>query len=48
MIAEEKIYFFQLMLNKHIHQAEMIFISVNTPTKTYGEGKGYGSRFKIC
>ena len=25
----------------------MIFISVNTPTKTYGAGKGDGCRFKI-
>ena len=32
--------FFSTDVNKHIEQADMIFISVNTPTKTSGEGKG--------
>ena len=32
--------FFSTEVDKAIHEAEMIFISVNTPTKTYGAGKG--------
>ena len=40
--------FFSTDVNKHIDEADMIFISVNTPTKTSGEGKWLCSRFKIC
>ena len=32
--------FFTTEIDKSIDSAEMIFISVNTPTKTYGDGKG--------
>lgn len=32
--------FFSTEVDKAIDEAEMIFISVNTPTKTYGAGKG--------
>ena len=32
--------FFSTEIDKAIEQSEMIFISVNTPTKDYGEGKG--------
>ncbi len=32
--------FFSTDIEKGIREAEMIFISVNTPTKTYGKGKG--------
>ena len=32
--------FFTTEIEKNIHDSEMIFISVNTPTKTYGDGKG--------
>ncbi|MFA8450682.1 MAG: UDP-glucose 6-dehydrogenase [Bacteroidales bacterium] len=32
--------FFSTDMEKHIRESEMIFISVNTPTKTYGVGKG--------
>ena len=32
--------FFSTDLNKAILDSEMIFVAVNTPTKTYGEGKG--------
>ena len=32
--------FFSTDVKGAIHEADMIFISVNTPTKTYGEGKG--------
>ena len=32
--------FFSTDVDKAIDEAEMIFISVNTPTKTYGIGKG--------
>jgi UDPglucose 6-dehydrogenase len=38
--------FFSTNVNKHIEQADMIFISVNTPTKTTGEGKGYAANLK--
>tara|TARA_Y100001954_G_scaffold205429_1_gene227458 strand:- start:1735 stop:2946 length:1212 start_codon:yes stop_codon:yes gene_type:complete len=39
--------FFSTDVNKHIHEADMIFISVNTPTKTSGEGKGYAADLKF-
>src|SRR5690625_200187 len=32
--------FFSTDVEKAIDEADMIFISVNTPTKTYGRGKG--------
>ena len=32
--------FFSTDVDKAIFDSEMIFISVNTPTKTYGAGKG--------
>ncbi len=32
--------FFSTDVDKAIEESEMIFIAVNTPTKTYGEGKG--------
>ena len=32
--------FFSTEIDKAIEQSDMIFISVNTPTKDYGEGKG--------
>tara|TARA_B100002052_G_scaffold299170_1_gene335915 strand:- start:19394 stop:20770 length:1377 start_codon:yes stop_codon:yes gene_type:complete len=35
--------FFSTNVNQHIYEADMIFISVNTPTKTSGEGKGYAA-----
>jgi UDPglucose 6-dehydrogenase len=38
--------FFSTDVDKAIHEAEMIFISVNTPTKTYGSGKGMASDLK--
>ena len=38
--------FFSVDVNKHIDEADMIFISVNTPTKTSGEGKGYAADLK--
>jgi UDPglucose 6-dehydrogenase len=38
--------FFSTDVNKHIEKADMIFISVNTPTKTSGEGKGYAADLK--
>ena len=39
--------FFSTDVNKHIDEADMIFISVNTPTKTSGEGKGYAADLKF-
>lgn len=38
--------FFSTEVDKAIDEAEMIFISVNTPTKTYGSGKGMASDLK--
>tara|TARA_B100000963_G_scaffold353725_1_gene368956 strand:+ start:290 stop:1672 length:1383 start_codon:yes stop_codon:yes gene_type:complete len=38
--------FFSTDIDKNIDDAEMIFISVNTPTKTEGEGKGYAADLK--
>lgn len=38
--------FFSTEVDKAIHEADVIFISVNTPTKTYGSGKGMGADLK--
>ncbi len=38
--------FFSTEVDKAIDEAELIFISVNTPTKTYGSGKGMASDLK--
>ena len=38
--------FFSTDIEKAIMEAEMIFISVNTPTKTYGKGKGMAADLK--
>ncbi len=38
--------FFSTNVEKAIDEAEMIFISVNTPTKTYGAGKGMAADLK--
>ena len=39
--------FFSTEVDKAIEKAEMIFISVNTPTKTYGVGKGQAADLKF-
>lgn len=39
--------FFSTDTNKAIKESEMIFISVNTPTKTYGIGKGMAADLKF-
>ncbi|MBK0368805.1 nucleotide sugar dehydrogenase [Flavobacterium agrisoli] len=39
--------FFSTDVDKAIEEAEMIFIAVNTPTKTYGEGKGMAADLKF-
>lgn len=39
--------FFSSDVNKDIVDADMIFISVNTPTKTYGKGKGQAADLKF-
>ena len=44
--ARNKNLFFSTEVDKAIDEAEMIFISVNTPTKTYGKGKGMASDLK--
>ncbi|MGV6831738.1 MAG: nucleotide sugar dehydrogenase [bacterium] len=38
--------FFSTEVDKAIDDSEMIFISVNTPTKTYGKGKGMAADLK--
>ncbi len=35
--------FFSTDVEKAIEEAQMIFMAVNTPTKTYGEGKGFAA-----
>ena len=44
--ARGKNLFFSTQVDKAIDEAELIFISVNTPTKTYGSGKGMASDLK--
>ena len=39
--------FFSTEVDKAIDDAEIIFISVNTPTKTYGKGKGQAADLKF-
>lgn len=39
--------FFDTDVDKAINEADMIFISVNTPTKTYGKGKGQAADLKF-
>ena len=38
--------FFSTNIDKAIDEADMIFMSVNTPTKTYGKGKGMAADLK--
>ncbi|MBU3682103.1 MAG: UDP-glucose 6-dehydrogenase [Flavobacterium sp.] len=38
--------FFSTQVDQAIDEAELIFISVNTPTKTYGSGKGMAADLK--
>ena len=38
--------FFSTDVDEAIDKADMIFISVNTPTKTYGIGKGMAADLK--
>ena len=38
--------FFSTQVDKAIDEAQVIFISVNTPTKTYGSGKGMAANLK--
>lgn len=44
--VRDKNLFFSTDVDKAIDEAEMIFISVNTPTKTYGKGKGMAADLK--
>ncbi len=39
--------FFTTEIDKNIENSEMIFISVNTPTKTYGDGKGMAADLRF-
>ena len=41
--ARGKNLFFSTDIDKAIDEAQMIFMAVNTPTKTYGEGKGFAA-----
>ena len=38
--------FFSTEVDKAIDEADVVFISVNTPTKTYGKGKGQAADLK--
>lgn len=44
--ARDRNLFFSTDVNQAIDEAQMIFISVNTPTKTYGVGKGMAADLK--
>ncbi len=44
--TRDKNLFFSTEVDKAIDKADMIFISVNTPTKTYGKGKGQAADLK--
>lgn len=44
--ARNKNLFFSTDVDEAIEAADMIFISVNTPTKTYGQGKGMAADLK--
>ena len=44
--ARDRNLFFSTEIEKGIREADMIFISVNTPTKTYGKGKGMAADLK--
>ncbi|PKR80304.1 nucleotide sugar dehydrogenase [Brumimicrobium salinarum] len=44
--ARDRNLFFHTDVEKAIDEADMIFISVNTPTKTYGKGKGMAADLK--
>ncbi len=44
--ARDRNLFFSTDVDRAIDQADMIFISVNTPTKTYGIGKGMAADLK--
>ncbi|RYH76190.1 UDP-glucose 6-dehydrogenase [Flavobacteriaceae bacterium 144Ye] len=44
--ARNRNLFFSTKVNEAIEEADMIFISVNTPTKTYGKGKGMAADLK--
>ena len=44
--ARNRNLFFSNQVDKAIEEAEMVFISVNTPTKTYGIGKGMAADLK--
>jgi UDPglucose 6-dehydrogenase len=39
-IARGRNLFFSTEINQHIAEADIIFVSVNTPTKTFGQGAG--------
>src|SRR5690554_2537870 len=45
--ARNRNLFFSTEVEKAIDEAEMIFMSVNTPTKTYGKGKGMAADLKF-
>lgn len=45
--VRDKNLFFSTDVDKAIDAADMIFIAVNTPTKTYGEGKGMAADLKF-
>ena len=50
-LKRREVVIFFIEIDKAIEESEMVFIAVNTPTKTYGEGKGQAADLKyveIC
>ena len=45
--ARGKNLFFSTEVRQAIHESEMIFVSVNTPTKTYGVGADRAQRRRV-
>lgn len=45
--ARDRNLFFSTQVDEAIEAADLIFISVNTPTKTYGKGKGQAADLKF-
>ena len=42
--ARERNLFFSTEVNRHITEADIIFVSVNTPTKSFGQGAGKAAK----
>lgn len=45
--ARDRNLFFSTEIEKNISEADIVFVSVNTPTKTYGKGAGYAANLEF-